>query len=172
MADLDGTDYSDGTRDHEPDSYSGTSDSEHEDRPTRKRVAFDTTTVLSEEESEEEPLQHPHNTRNRQPARQSKTQPKGKGTRPDTQTKRQKYQRSTIRQNGRNESWPVLNISDAWDSDSSKTMTIDSLVLPARNILLHRATIEDCARSKEQYTREASHRKSNNNAPEHEYILQ
>jgi hypothetical protein len=83
-----------------------------------------------------------------------------------------KYQRTTIRPNGSNESWPVLNISDAWDSDSSKTMTIDSLVLPARNILLHRATIEDCARSKEQYTREASHRKSNNNAPEHEYILQ
>jgi hypothetical protein len=65
-----------------------------------------------------------------------------------------KYQRSIMRLNGSNESWPVLNISDAWDSNSSKTMTIDSLVLPDRKILLHRATIEDCARSNEQYSQQ------------------
>ena len=56
-----------------------------------------------------------------------------------------------MRPNGSNESWPLLNISDAWDSNSSKTMKIDSLVLPDRKILLHRATIEDCARTNQQY---------------------
>jgi hypothetical protein len=33
-------------------------------------------------------------------------------------------------------------------------MTIDSLVLPDHNILLHRATIKDCAHSEEQYNRQ------------------
>ena len=65
-----------------------------------------------------------------------------------------KYQRSTMRPNDSNKSWPVLNISDPWDSTSRKIMTIDSLVIPDHNILLHRATIEDCARSNERYDRE------------------
>ena len=67
-----------------------------------------------------------------------------------------KYQKSTMRPNGTNESWPVLTISDVWDSTSSKTVTIDSLVQPDRNILLHRATVEDCARSNEEYNQQGA----------------
>jgi hypothetical protein len=63
---------------------------------------------------------------------------------------------STIQSNdGRNESWPILYISDPMDSVSNnKSMIIDSSVHPDRNILLHRATIEDCARSKEEYNQQ------------------
>ena len=67
-----------------------------------------------------------------------------------------KYQRSTMQPNGTNESWPVLTISDVWDSNSSKTLTVDSLVQPDRNILLHRATVEDCARSNEEYNQQGA----------------
>jgi hypothetical protein len=65
-----------------------------------------------------------------------------------------KYTRSTIQTNDGNESWswPILNISDPWESISNKSsMMIDSFVTPDRRIVLHRATIEDCARSKEEY---------------------
>jgi hypothetical protein len=63
-----------------------------------------------------------------------------------------KYTISTIQANDGNESWPVLNISDPWYSVSNKSaMVIDSCVAADRRILLHRATIEDCARSQEKY---------------------
>jgi hypothetical protein len=65
-----------------------------------------------------------------------------------------KYQKSTITPNGSNESWPTLTISDPWVSASEKNMIIDSYVTPDRNMVLHRATIEDCARSVAQYNRQ------------------
>jgi hypothetical protein len=64
-----------------------------------------------------------------------------------------KYQRGTIQPNI-NESWPILIISDPWVSASGRNMMIDSYIMPDRNILLHRATIEDCARNPTEYNRQ------------------
>jgi hypothetical protein len=65
-----------------------------------------------------------------------------------------KYTIGTTQTNDGN-SWPILNVSDPWESVSNKSnMMIDSTVLDNRKILLHRATIEDCGHSEEQYERE------------------
>jgi hypothetical protein len=62
-----------------------------------------------------------------------------------------KYTIGTTQTNDGN-SWPILNVSIPWESVSNKSnMMIDSTVLDNRKILLHRATIEDCGRSEEQY---------------------
>lgn len=54
-----------------------------------------------------------------------------------------------------NESWPLLNITtDPWDLTSNKSMVVDSLILPDIILYLYRPSLEDCARSPEQYSRE------------------
>jgi Glycosyl transferase family 90 len=67
-----------------------------------------------------------------------------------------KYHRNELRSNDSNESWPVLNISDAWDLASQKSELIDSKIIPDHKLLMHRATIQDCARSREEYAQQGN----------------